>query len=33
MLLLEIHQRADGKVDVPEALRPYMGRDVIAPPR
>ncbi len=33
MLLLEVHQRADGKVDVPKALRPYMGRDVIAPPR
>ena len=33
MLLLEIHQRADGKVDVPAALRPYLGRDVLAPPR
>jgi seryl-tRNA synthetase len=33
MLLLEIHQRADGSVRIPEALRPYMGCDVIAPPR
>ena len=32
MLLLEIHQRADGKIDIPRALRPHMGRDVIAPP-
>lgn len=30
--LLETHQRADGSVSVPQALRPYLGgRDVIAP--
>jgi len=27
--LLEVYQRADGSVDVPEALRPYMNRDRI----
>ncbi len=27
--LLEIHQRADGSVTVPEVLRPWMGKDVI----
>jgi seryl-tRNA synthetase len=32
MLLLEVHQRADGGVDIPKALQPYMGRDAIAPP-
>ena len=32
MLLLEIHQRADGSVHIPKALQTYMGRDVIAPP-
>lgn len=31
MLLLEAHQQADGTVRIPEALRPYMGKDVIAP--
>ena len=31
LALLEIHQRADGNVGVPEALRPYLGRDVIGP--
>ena len=30
--LLENHQRADGGVDIPEALRPYTGFDEIAPP-
>ena len=29
--LLENHQRADGSVRIPEALRPYLGRDVIGP--
>ena len=30
--LLENHQRADGSVAVPEALRPYTGFDAITPP-
>jgi len=30
--ILENYQRADGSVEVPEALRPYMGGlEVIAP--
>jgi seryl-tRNA synthetase len=29
--LLETHQRADGSVLVPEALQPYLGRDVLSP--
>lgn len=29
--LLETHQQADGSVDVPEALRPYLGLDVLRP--
>jgi seryl-tRNA synthetase len=29
--LLENHQRADGGIDVPAALRPYVGRDVVGP--
>jgi seryl-tRNA synthetase len=29
MLLLEVHQRADGTVAIPKALQPYMGREVI----
>jgi seryl-tRNA synthetase len=29
--VLENHQRADGSVSIPQALRPYMGKDVIAP--
>jgi len=29
--LLENHQQADGTVVVPEALRPFLGRDVLAP--
>ena len=29
IVILENYQRADGKVDVPEVLRPIMGKDVI----
>jgi len=29
--LLENHQRADGRIGVPAALRPYLGRDVLEP--
>lgn len=29
--ILENHQRADGSVHVPVALRPYLGRDVLVP--
>ncbi|GAB3453870.1 serine--tRNA ligase [Streptomonospora sediminis] len=29
--ILENHQRADGSVVVPEALRPFVGRDVLEP--
>lgn len=29
--ILENHQQADGSVVVPEALRPFLGKDVIAP--
>jgi seryl-tRNA synthetase len=29
--LLENHQQADGSVRVPQALRPYLGRDVLEP--
>jgi seryl-tRNA synthetase len=29
--LLEFHQRADGSVHVPEALRAHLGRDVLTP--
>ena len=29
LAILENYQRADGRVDVPEALRPLMGKDVI----
>jgi seryl-tRNA synthetase len=28
--LLEHHQRPDGSVSVPAALRPYLGTDVLA---
>jgi seryl-tRNA synthetase len=31
--ILENGQQADGSVVIPEALRPYMGLDVITPPR
>ena len=32
IMLLENHQRSDGSVAVPEALRPYMGgREFLAP--
>ncbi|WP_113700840.1 serine--tRNA ligase [Nonomuraea lactucae] len=31
--ILENHQRADGSVVVPEALRPYVGLDVLEPPK
>jgi seryl-tRNA synthetase len=33
MMLLEIHQQADGSVRIPKALQPFMGRDVIEPRR
>ncbi len=29
--VLENYQRADGRVDVPEVLRPFVGKDVIGP--
>lgn len=29
--IVENHQRADGTVEVPEALRPYLGLDVLVP--
>jgi seryl-tRNA synthetase len=31
--LLENHQRADGTVAVPQALQPYVGREVLRPPK
>lgn len=31
IMLLENHQQADGSVRVPEALRPFLGRDVLEP--
>jgi seryl-tRNA synthetase len=31
--ILETHQQADGSVRVPEALRPWLGRDVLEPER
>jgi seryl-tRNA synthetase len=31
IMLLENHQQADGSVYVPEALRPYLGTDVLRP--
>ena len=31
--ILETYQQPDGSIVVPEALRPYMGRDAIAPTR
>ncbi len=30
--ILETYQRPDGGLDVPEVLRPYVGRDVVPPP-
>jgi seryl-tRNA synthetase len=30
--ILETYQRPDGGLDVPDALRPYVGRDVVPPP-
>ncbi len=32
LAVLENHQQEDGTVRIPEALRPYMGKDVIGPP-
>ncbi|MCS5636591.1 MAG: serine--tRNA ligase [Myxococcota bacterium] len=32
LALLEIHQRADGSVGIPQALVPYLGRDSIGEP-
>ena len=29
LVILENYQRADGRIDVPEVLRPYLGKDVI----
>ena len=29
IVVLENYQRADGRIDVPEVLRPYLGKDVI----
>ena len=29
--ILENHQQADGSVRVPQALRPYLGREVLEP--
>jgi seryl-tRNA synthetase len=29
--ILENHQQADGSVVVPQALRPFLGRDVLEP--
>ena len=31
LTVLEIHQRADGGVDIPKALQPYMGHQTIGP--
>jgi seryl-tRNA synthetase len=28
--LIETYQRPDGSIEVPEVLRPYLGRDAIA---
>jgi seryl-tRNA synthetase len=30
--ILETYQRADGSVEVPAVLRPYLGRDTIPSP-
>jgi seryl-tRNA synthetase len=31
IVVLENYQRADGRIDVPEVLRPFVGKDVIGP--
>jgi seryl-tRNA synthetase len=31
LAFVENHQRSDGSIAIPEALRPYMGRDRIGP--
>ena len=31
IVVLENYQRADGRIDVPPVLRPYLGKDVIGP--
>ena len=31
IVILENYQRSDGRIDVPEVLRPYLGKDVIGP--
>ncbi|MDB5074577.1 MAG: seryl-tRNA synthetase, partial [Chloroflexi bacterium] len=31
--LLENHQQADGSIRVPDALQPYLGMDIIGPPK
>jgi seryl-tRNA synthetase len=31
IVVLENYQRSDGRIDVPEVLRPYVGKDVIGP--
>ncbi len=31
IVILENYQRSDGRIDVPEVLRPYVGKDVIGP--
>jgi seryl-tRNA synthetase len=31
IVILENYQRADGRIDVPEVLRPFVGKDVIGP--
>ena len=30
--ILESYQRPDGSIEVPEVLRPYLGREVITAP-
>ena len=32
IVILENYQRADGRIDVPDVLRPYLGKDVIGKP-
>jgi seryl-tRNA synthetase len=33
IVIFENYQRSDGRIDVPEVLRPYLGKDVIGPVR